>query len=102
MLEELIYSGVNEPEVYRLLVKGDLLKIYKMDIKVDGIYRFVEIATVNLVINFTEMTNLMRALLILYRLKERVLSMAKRLELAELRKSKSINVNLTLPVSWLR
>ncbi|KAI8081810.1 uncharacterized protein B0P05DRAFT_447289, partial [Gilbertella persicaria] len=93
MLEKLIYSGVNEPEVYGLLLKGGVLEIYMMDIKVDGIYRFVEIDTVNLVTNFTEMTNLMRTLPILYRLKERVLSIAKRLELVELQKSKGITVN---------
>ncbi|KAI8874671.1 hypothetical protein K501DRAFT_160226, partial [Backusella circina FSU 941] len=55
MLGKLIYSGVNEPEVYGLLVKGGVLEIYMMDIKVNGIYRFVEIDTVNLVTNFTEM-----------------------------------------------
>lgn len=103
MLGKLIHSGINEPEVYGLLVKGGILEIYMMDIKVDGIYRFVGIDTVNLVTNFTEeMTNLMRTLPILYQLKERVLAIAKRLELVEIRKSKGITVNPALPVSWLR
>lgn len=69
MLGKLIYSGVNELEVHGLLVKGGVLEIYMTDIKVDGIYRFVKIDTVNLVTNYTEMTNLMRTLVpILYRL----------------------------------
>ncbi|KAL9544867.1 hypothetical protein PS6_008542 [Mucor atramentarius] len=70
MFEKLIYSGVDNPEVYGLLVKGGVLEVYMMDIKVDGIYRFVKVDTVNLVTNFTEMTNLMRTLPILYQLKE--------------------------------
>lgn len=102
MLEKLIHCGVNDPKVYGLLVKGGVLEIYVMDIKVDGIYRFVKVDTVNLVTNFTEMVNLMRTLPILYQLKERVLTMVKRLELVELRKSKGLTVNPTLPVSRLR
>jgi hypothetical protein len=102
MLEKLVHSGVDNPEVYGLLVKGGVLEIYMMDIKVDGIYRFVEVDTVNLVTNFSEMINLIRTLPILYQLKERALSVARRLEVVKLRKSKGITVNPTLPVSWLR
>jgi hypothetical protein len=101
MLEKLVHSGVDNPQVYGLLVKGGVLEIHMMDVKVNGIFRFVEVGTVNLVTNFSERINLIRTLPILYQLKEKALSVARKLEAVELRKSKGIIVNPKLPVSWL-
>lgn len=101
MLEKLILSGVEKTEVYGTLVKGGVLEVYVMDFKVDGIYRFIKLDTVNLVTNFTEMIHMMRTLPILHQLKERALAMAKRLEVVELKKSRGITVKATMPDSWL-
>lgn len=62
MLEKLVLSRVENLEVYGLLIKGGVLENYLMDLKVDGIYRYIKLDTLNLVNDFTKMINMMRSL----------------------------------------
>jgi hypothetical protein len=98
MLEELIKTGVDSPEVFGLLLNGGVLEMYIMDLKANGIYRLMEIESVSLVTNFSEVIHLNRTLSLLYRMKERALAVAKILEMIEHDKSRGV----TLPDAWFR
>lgn len=102
MLEEVVKSGAEEPEVFGLHVHGGTLGLYVMDIKSDGIYRLIDVDTLNLVTNFTEIFHLSRTMVLLHRFKDRALAMAKRLEAVELQRSKGQKVKPSLPLCWFR
>lgn len=102
MLDSLILTGVEEPEIFGILVKEKKMYLYTMDLIADGLYRLVDVQVLNLVTNFTEITQLQRTLPLLYRFKERLLRLAERLEKAELVNALGKASTPSLPIEWQR